>query len=94
MAKRLKLSDALEVLGKLYGKPRSAEHPDAPLLDHLLVAQWAQGRHGFESSLGACAGPAARPLPGGQRQWSSSAEPGSASSPGGQGEGSTAPAGQ
>ncbi len=39
-------------------------------------------------------GPAVRPLPGGQRQWSSSAEPGRASSPGGQGEGSTAPAGQ
>jgi len=37
MAKRLKLSEALDVLGKLYGKPRSAEHPDAPLLDHLLV---------------------------------------------------------
>ena len=55
---------------------------------------WAQGLHGFESSLGACAGPAVRPLPGGQRQWSSSAEPGRASSPGGQGEGSTAPAGQ
>ena len=39
MAKRLKLSDALEVLGKLYGKPRSAEHPDAPVI-YLSTGAW------------------------------------------------------
>jgi endonuclease III len=37
MAKRPKLPEVLDVLGKLYGKPRTAEHPEAPLLDHLLV---------------------------------------------------------
>jgi endonuclease III len=37
VAKRLKLGEALDALEKAYGKPRTAEHPDAPLLDHLLV---------------------------------------------------------
>jgi hypothetical protein len=37
MAKRLRLAQALEVLGKLHGRPRTASHPEAPLLDHLLV---------------------------------------------------------
>ena len=37
MAKRLKLAEALDALEKAYGKPRTAEHPEAPLLDHLLV---------------------------------------------------------
>ena len=37
MAKRLKLRELLDVLEKTYGKPRTAEHAEAPLLDHLLV---------------------------------------------------------
>ena len=37
MAKRPKLSEALDALEKLYGKPRTDEHAEAPLLDHLLV---------------------------------------------------------
>lgn len=37
MAKRLKLSEVLDILETTYGKPRTAEHPEAPLLDHLLV---------------------------------------------------------
>ncbi|HVG93536.1 MAG TPA: hypothetical protein VND21_03750 [Planctomycetota bacterium] len=37
MAKRLKLSEVVATLEKAYGKPRTAEHPESPLLDHLLV---------------------------------------------------------
>jgi endonuclease III len=37
MAKRLKLDQALEVLSKAHGKPRTAGRPEDPLLDHLLV---------------------------------------------------------
>jgi endonuclease III len=37
MVRRLKLSDAVEALEKLYGRPRTAERPEDPLLDHLLV---------------------------------------------------------
>src|SRR5262245_61578221 len=37
MAKRLKLSEVLDVFEKAYGKPRTAESPEAPLLDHLIV---------------------------------------------------------
>lgn len=54
----------------------------------------AHRMQGFERSCGACAGPGKRPLPDGQRQWSMSDAPGSASSPAGQGDGCTAPGGQ
>src|SRR5436190_6565789 len=37
MAKRLKLPAALEMLEKRYGRPRTAERDEDPLLDHLLV---------------------------------------------------------
>lgn len=37
MAKRLRLPEVVDLLEKAYGKPRTAEQPDAPLLDHLLV---------------------------------------------------------
>ena len=37
MAKRLKLPAVLEILEKRHGKPRTAERPEDPLLDHLLV---------------------------------------------------------
>lgn len=37
MSKRPKLSEAVAAFEKLYGRPRTAEHADAPLLDHLLV---------------------------------------------------------
>src|SRR5436190_3588744 len=37
MAKRLKLLAALEMLEKRYGRPRTAERDEDPLLDHLLV---------------------------------------------------------
>src|SRR5262245_12879032 len=37
MVKRLKLSEAVDILDKAYGRPRIAEHADAPLLGHLLV---------------------------------------------------------
>ena len=37
MAKRLRLPEVVDLLEKAYGKPRTAEHPEAPLLDHLLV---------------------------------------------------------
>lgn len=37
MAKRPKLSEAIAAFEKLYGRPRTAEHAEAPLLDHLLV---------------------------------------------------------
>lgn len=37
MTKRPKLSEVVAAFEKLYGKPRTAEHADAPLLDHLLV---------------------------------------------------------
>lgn len=37
MAKRPKLSEVIVAFEKLYGRPRTAEHLDAPLLDHLLV---------------------------------------------------------
>ncbi|MFO0932997.1 MAG: hypothetical protein U1E39_09845 [Planctomycetota bacterium] len=37
MAKRLRLPEVVDLLEKAYGKPRTAEQPEAPLLDHLLV---------------------------------------------------------
>ena len=37
MAKRLKLPAVLEILEKRHGRPRTAERPEDPLLDHLLV---------------------------------------------------------
>jgi endonuclease III len=37
VAKRLRLPEVVDLLEKAYGKPRTAEHPEAPLLDHLLV---------------------------------------------------------
>ena len=37
MAKRLKLAAVLDILEKRHGKPRMAERPEDPLLDHLLV---------------------------------------------------------
>jgi hypothetical protein len=37
MAKRLKLPQAVEVLAKHHGAPRTAAKPEDPLLDHLLV---------------------------------------------------------
>ena len=38
MAKRLKLAQALEILGRLHGRERTAARPEDPLLDHLLVS--------------------------------------------------------
>lgn len=43
MAKRLRLPALVDALEKQYGRPRTAERPEDPLLDHLLVgilSQW------------------------------------------------------
>jgi len=37
VAKRLRFPEVLSLLEKAYGKPRTADHPEAPLLDHLLI---------------------------------------------------------